>query len=53
MEGAGPEEDRAILHSMVAHESAILKWIEMQLSDEESRSLDAVIEQLQYPFPKL
>jgi hypothetical protein len=53
IESVGPEEDRAILQSMIVHESAILKWLEMQLTGEESNSLDAIIDQLQYPLPKL
>jgi hypothetical protein len=48
---AGPEEDRAILASMIRHESAILRWFDMGSRGEQEGSLDDIIEQLQYPIP--
>ena len=48
---AGPEEDREILHSMVRHEKAILKWFDMESRGESGGSLDAIIDELQYPLP--
>ena len=48
---AGPEEDREILHSMVRHEKAILKWFDMESRGETEGSLDAMIDELQYPLP--
>ena len=49
---AGPEEDREILQSMMRHESAILKWFDMESRGEGEGSLDAIIEELQYPIPR-
>ena len=46
----GPVEDREILSSMVRHESAILRWFEMESRGEKEGSLDAIIEELQYPI---
>lgn len=48
---AGPQEDKAILESMVRHEEAILRWNEMLLRDQVQGSLDHMIAQLQYPLP--
>ena len=39
----GPVEDKAILQSMVTHESAILQWLELETSDNKEQSLDSVI----------
>ena len=50
---AGPAEDQEILDSMVRHESAILKWLELESDGSSAESsLIGIIEQLQYPFPK-
>ncbi len=49
--GAGPEEDQEYLQSMVLHESAILRWMEMEAAGETEGSLDAIIEQLKFPLP--
>ena len=49
---AGPEEDQEILRSMVRHEAAILRWLEMEAAGETDGSLDAVIEQLNFPLPR-
>lgn len=48
---AGPAEDSEILHSMIRHESAILRWFEMESRGETEGSLDAIIDELQYPLP--
>lgn len=48
---AGPEEDKEILHSMIRHEKAILKWFDMESRGETEGSLDAIIDELQYPLP--
>ena len=48
---AGPEEDQEILHSMIRHEKAILKWFDMESRGETEGSLDAIIDELQYPLP--
>ncbi len=48
---AGPEEDREMLLSMVRHESAILRWFEMESRGETEGSLDAIIDEIQYPIP--
>ena len=48
---AGPAEDSEILHSMIRHELAILRWFEMESRGETEGSLDAIIEELQYPLP--
>lgn len=48
---AGPEEDRKILLSMLRHESAILRWFDMESRGETEGSLDAIIDQIQYPIP--
>lgn len=50
---AGPQEDRALLQAMVVHESAFLHWIDKELSGDKESSLDAVLEQLNNPLPKL
>ena len=46
----GPSEDREILASMVRHESAILRWFDMESRGEKEGSLDLIIEELQYPI---
>lgn len=48
---AGPAGDREILLSMIRHESAILRWFEMESRGEKKGSLDAIIDELQYPIP--
>ncbi len=48
---AGPAEDKEILNSMIRHESAILRWFEMESRGEREGSLDAIIDELQYPLP--
>ncbi len=48
----GPEEDREILESMIRHESAILRWFDMESRGETAGSLDAVVAELQYPLPE-
>ena len=48
---AGPAEDREILQSMIRHESAILRWFDMESRGETDGSLDAIIKELQYPIP--
>ena len=48
---AGPEKDRAMLESMVRHESAILRWFTMESRGERNGSLDAVNAELAYPLP--
>ena len=50
---AGPEEDREYLQSMVRHEAAILRWMEMEAAGETKGSLDAIGAQLQFPLPAL
>ncbi len=52
IEGAGPETDKSVLQSMVVHESAILKWIDMEIAEQRDGSLDAVIDLLHYPLPQ-
>ena len=49
---AGPDEDREILESMIRHESAILRWFDMESRGETEGSLDKIIDELQYPIPK-
>jgi len=46
---AGPDEDREILESMIRHESAILRWFEMESRGETKGSLDGILAELQYP----
>lgn len=48
---AGPLEDREILLSMIRHENAILKWFDMESRGEREGSLDAIIDELNYPVP--
>lgn len=48
---AGPAEDKEILNSMIRHERAILKWFDMESRGETEGSLDAIIDELQYPLP--
>lgn len=47
---AGPDEDRDILESMVRHESAILRWFEMESQGDTKGSLDDILAELQYPI---
>lgn len=47
---AGPVEDREILESMIRHESAILRWFDMESRGETQGSLDRIIDELQYPI---
>jgi hypothetical protein len=49
---AGPAEDREILQSMIRHEAAILRWFDMESRGETDGSLNAIIEELQYPIPQ-
>ncbi len=51
IELVAPAEDQKILHSMVRHESAILRWLEMESEGNTDGSLDAMIAELQYPLP--
>ena len=48
---AGPHEDREVLQSMVHHEAAILRWMEMEAAGDKDGSLDAIIDQLEFPLP--
>jgi hypothetical protein len=48
---AGPEEDQPYLQSMIRHEAAILRWMEMEAAGDAEGSLDAIIEQLRFPLP--
>lgn len=45
----GPEEDREILESMIRHETAILRWFDMEGRGEKEGSLDGILAELQYP----
>lgn len=47
---AGPDEDREILESMIRHESAILRWFDMESRGETEGSLDEIIDELRYPI---
>jgi hypothetical protein len=47
----GPAQDRDTLHSMVRHETSILRWVSMESENVPEGSLDDVIAQLQYPLP--
>lgn len=49
----GPEEDQDYLQSMIRHEAAILRWMEMEAAGAEKGSLDAINEQLRFPLPVL
>lgn len=51
IERVGPPEDQKILHSMVRHESAILRWLDMESEGRTDGSLDAMIAELQFPLP--
>jgi len=48
---AGPEEDRDMLESMIRHETAILRWFDMEARGDPEGSLDDIIAELQYPLP--
>jgi len=48
----GPNEDKEILQSMIAHESAILRWLDMEIVEERENAIDATIGLLQYLLPK-
>lgn len=48
---AGPEEDREVLESMIRHETAILRWFDMESRGETDGSLDGIIDELQFPVP--
>lgn len=48
---AGPEEDRPMLESMIRHETAILRWFDMEGRGDTQGSLDAIMDELQYPMP--
>jgi hypothetical protein len=47
---AGPDEDREILESMIRHETAILRWFDMESRGEREGSLDSLLAELQYPI---
>ena len=46
----GPEEDKAILDSMVLHEESFVHWIEKELAGE-SGGVDAALSQIENPLP--
>ena len=46
----GPDEDREILESMIRHETAILRWFDMESRGEKEGSLDSILAELQYPI---
>ena len=46
----GPDEDREILESMIRHETAILRWFDMEGRGETEGSLDGILAELQYPI---
>lgn len=48
---AGPVDDQPFLRSMIRHEASILRWMEMEARGEADDSLDAILEQLQFPLP--
>ena len=48
----GPNEDKEILQSMIAHESAILRRLDMEIVEERENAIDAIIGLLQYLLPK-
>lgn len=47
---AGPEEDHEILESMIRHETAILRWFDMESRGETEGSLDSIIAELNHPI---
>jgi hypothetical protein len=48
---AGPAEDQDVLQSMIRHEAAMLRWMEMEAAGKREGSLNAVIEQQKFPIP--
>ena len=46
----GPDEHREILESMIRHETAILRWFDMESRGEKEGSLDKILAELQYPI---
>jgi hypothetical protein len=47
---AGPEEDREVLESMIGHETAILRWFDMESRGQTEGSLDGIIDELNCPI---
>jgi hypothetical protein len=47
----GPDDDRAVLESMVRHERAILRWATAEADGPRDDSLADVVAELQYPLP--
>ena len=45
-------DGRAVLESMVRHESAILQWLAMEIEGNSAGSLDSLLRELQYPLPR-
>jgi hypothetical protein len=52
IEGAAPDSEREVTHSMVVHEAAIKRFAELELAGDSANSLNDVIAQLQYPLVK-
>jgi hypothetical protein len=47
----GPAADQPVLQSMIVHELAFLRWLQMEAAGDTKGSLDDVIALLQYPLP--
>ena len=51
IEQVTPAEDMGIVHSMVLHERAILKFIELEAAGRARGSINNVVAQLHFPLP--
>ena len=51
IERMAPAEDLAIVHSMVIHERAIMKFVDAEATGRPAGSLDDVVAQLHFPLP--
>lgn len=52
IEQIAPMEDREVMRHVLAHEEAIVDWLDQEIAGESKHSLDAVIGLLQFPLPE-
>ena len=51
IEQLAPAEDKSVVRSMVLHERAILRFIELEANDTSAGSINDVVAQLHFPLP--
>lgn len=51
LEAMGPEADKPVLRAMIAHEAAILAFLDAELAGDTANSLDPIVALLDHPLP--